>query len=69
MPKQREHPQWQPAKNLFHNLRETDKYTALFKCFTCHAWFDGSVQLDLNFHVTSTEVTICPIAQAMMFDC
>lgn len=62
-------PMWQKAEWQFHNIREMDRHTSLFKCFTCNAWFDaGMGQLDLNFKFISKEPEICPIAQAMMFD-
>jgi hypothetical protein len=54
---------------MFHTLRDTDRDTALFKCFVCNCWFDGQQQMDRNFNHISTEVQICPIAQAMMFGC
>jgi len=56
---------------MHHNVREIDKHTSLFRCFTCNCWFDQQTgyQLDCNFHVIDKEVRICPIAQAMMFDC
>ncbi len=62
------HKQWDAARLQYHNLRESDKHAALFKCFTCNCWFDGQYQLDHNFNVMGTEIHICPIAQAMMFD-
>ncbi len=62
------HTQWHTAKYLHHNVRECDMYTTLFKCFTCNCWFDGEQQLDNNFKSLGTEVRICPIAQAMLFD-
>jgi len=61
--------QWDAARLMFHTLRDTDRDTALFKCFVCNCWFDGQQQMDRNFNHISTEVQICPIAQAMMFGC
>ena len=59
---------WQRAANQFHNLREMDKPTSLFRCLTCNAWFDANLgQLDLNFKFIAEVPEICPIAQAMMF--
>jgi len=59
---------WQLAANQFHNLRDIDRDTRLFRCFTCDSWFDvGTGQLDRNFNYIAKEPEICPIAQAMLF--
>lgn len=59
---------WEHARVQFHNLREIDRGSKLFRCFTCDAWFDGGTQLDRNFNFVSTEIEQCPIAQVDLFD-
>ena len=62
------HTQWLEAIRQLHRVREIDAKVMMFRCFTCDCWFDGEQQLDNNFKSLGTEVRICPIAQAMLFD-
>ena len=58
---------WENARLQFHNVREMDRGTKLFKCFTCEAWFDGGLHLDRNFNFISQEIEQCPVAQLDLF--
>ena len=61
---------WELARVHHHNLRDMDKESMLFRCFTCDSWFDLGLgaQLDRNFRVVTKGVAVCPIAQADLFD-
>jgi hypothetical protein len=61
--------QWELAQIRFHNVREVDRKSKLFRCLTCNCWFDGELQLDCNFNLVSKEgIEQCPIAQVDLFD-
>jgi hypothetical protein len=60
--------QWTRAKEQWHNIRDMDRDTIPFRCFTCSSWFDGQQQLDRNYNHIAVEIQICPIAQQDVFD-
>jgi hypothetical protein len=60
--------QWQLAQAMLHHVREIDKDSKLFRCFTCSCWFDHGIQLDRNFVLITAEgIEQCPIAQIDLF--